>query len=78
MVDPSYLPPLDRYSLCNPQSDHDYLKYQYEATILPNTDLPTDEQLQEIEEDDEDAYNQNPDLKLSTELWGTDAPAQDL
>ncbi|KAA6362751.1 MAG: hypothetical protein EZS28_041722, partial [Streblomastix strix] len=58
--------------------DQDYLKYQYEATILPNTDLPTDEQLQEIEEDDEDAYNQNPDLNLSTELWGTDAPAQDL
>ncbi|KAA6363049.1 MAG: hypothetical protein EZS28_041424, partial [Streblomastix strix] len=24
------------------------------------------------------AYNQNPDLNLSTELWGTDAPAQDL
>ncbi|KAA6368994.1 MAG: hypothetical protein EZS28_035479, partial [Streblomastix strix] len=78
MVDPSYLPPLDRYSLCKPQGDQDYLKYKYEATILPNTDLPTDEQLQEIEEDDEDAQNQNPDLNLSTELWGTEAAAQDL
>ncbi|KAA6368355.1 MAG: hypothetical protein EZS28_036118, partial [Streblomastix strix] len=77
MVDPSYLPPLDRYLLCKPQGDQDYLKYQYEATILPNTDLPTDEQLQKIEEDDEDAYNQNPDLNLSTKLWGADAPAQD-
>lgn len=49
-IDPSYLPPIDKFSLILPASEVAYLKHPFEATILPNENLPVEDQLEEIDE----------------------------
>ncbi|KAA6392955.1 MAG: hypothetical protein EZS28_011520 [Streblomastix strix] len=51
-IDPSYLPPLDRYSLILPQDESKYLLFQYEPTIIQNDQVPVDDQLLDILENE--------------------------
>ncbi|KAA6398134.1 MAG: hypothetical protein EZS28_006340, partial [Streblomastix strix] len=72
-IDPSYLPPIDKFSLILPASEVAYLKHPFEATILPNENLPVEDQLEEIDEMlDADDGIQTEELDVNDDKWVDD------
>ncbi|KAA6382119.1 MAG: hypothetical protein EZS28_022354, partial [Streblomastix strix] len=58
-TNPLNLPPIDRYNLTIESHQFEYLRHQYEETLLPNEDLNVDEQLEEDNINNSNTNQQN-------------------